>query len=179
MGFKALLSIFFVFLFLASSWALDKKALKNAEVQELSEEAPDFVLADKDGLSVSLKGLKGRVVLLHVWATWCKPCKEEFPLFDKLYREFNGKGLVLLPVAIDPKISQAEIDSFARSLGGSFPVYLANRGSITDRYWTWGVPVTYFIDKKGRMAGRATGPRDWGSKEIEEIIKALMEEKAE
>ncbi len=176
MGFKDLISVFLVFLFFTPSWALDKKALKEAGVQELSEEAPDFTLVDKEGQGISLKGLKGRAVLIHVWATWCKPCKEEFPLLDRLYKEFNDKGLVLVPVAIDPKISQGEIDSFARSLGGSFPVYLANRGSITDKYWTWGVPVTYFIDKNGRIAGRAIGPRDWGSKEIKEIIMALIEE---
>ncbi len=174
---RILLSVLIILLSFTPSWALDKKALEAAGIQELDQDAPDFTLVDKEGRSISLKGLKGNVVLLHVWATWCKPCKDEFPLFEKLYQEFKGSGLVFLPIAIDARSTQEELDSFARGLGASFPVYLANKGRITDRYWTWGVPVTYLINKKGAIAGRAIGPRDWGSEGMKKIIKALLEEK--
>ncbi|MBI5344051.1 MAG: TlpA family protein disulfide reductase, partial [Deltaproteobacteria bacterium] len=112
----------------------------------------------------------------HIWATWCKPCKEEFPLFNALYQRFRDKEAVLLPVAIDEGMDRDALASFAKGLGAAFPVYLAKEGGITDRYWRWGVPVTYVIDKKGSIAGRALGPRDWASKETAELIEALIKE---
>lgn len=164
-------------LFAGSSYSLDKAHLKAIGIQELKEEAPDFSIKDPDGKVMSLKDFRGKVVILHFWATWCKPCKEEFPLFEKMYQRFRDKDVVFLPIAIDQKASMAEIDAFAKKLGANFSVYLAREGNITDKYWTWGVPVTYFIDKKGWIAGRAVGPRDWASDSINNLINALLQEK--
>lgn len=156
---------------------MDKKKLDAAGFQELNQEAPDFTLTDAAGRKISLKDCRGKVVVLHVWATWCKPCREEFPLFEKMYQHFSNKAFVFLPVAIDPGAVYKEVSLYARNLGATFPVYLAKEGSLSDRYWTWGVPVTYFIDKRGWIAGRAIGPRDWGSDRIKELITALLDER--
>jgi peroxiredoxin len=156
--------------------AIDKKLLDAAGVQELNEDAPDFTLTGASGAITELKGLKGKVVILHIWATWCKPCKKEFPLFEKLYQSMKGRGAVFLPVSIDVRATQEDINGFAREHDTSFPVYLARNGSISDRYWTWGVPVTYFIDKKGHLAGRALGPREWASESVTALINALEKE---
>lgn len=168
-----------VFILLSASfcYGIDKKLFIAAGIQELKQEAPDFTVVEHDGKKVRLQDYKGKVVIIHIWATWCKPCKEEFPLFEKMYQRFKDKNVVFLPIAIDAKATQTEIDVFAKGLGASFPVYLAISGSVTDKYWTWGVPVTYFIDKKGWIAGRAVGPRDWASDSINNLINALLEEK--
>lgn len=158
------------------SWGLDKRLLDRAGVQELTEEAPEFDLAAGSGKGISLKELKGSVVLLHIWATWCTPCKEEFPLFTKVYERFKDRPLVLLPVAIDRRTTHDALVSQAKKFGAVFPVYLASDGAITDRYWTWGIPVTYFIDKKGRVRARAIGPRDWSSDNVAALLNALIDE---
>lgn len=160
----------------SASYGIDKKRLDDAGVQELRQEAPDFMLTDAAGKKISLKDFRGRVVVLHIWATWCKPCRSEFPLFEKMYQHFRNKGLVFLPVAIDANAVGADVNIYARSIGGTFSVYLAKEGAISDRYWTWGIPVTYFIDKKGWITGRAIGPKDWGSNNIDSLINALLEE---
>lgn len=159
------------------SYGIDSKKLDAAGVQELRQEAPDFMLVTHEGRKINLKDFKGKVVILHIWATWCKPCRSEFPLFEKMYEGFKGRDVVFLPVSIDPKADRKEINSVSRGFGATFDVYLAREGNITDRYWTWGIPVTYFIDKRGWIAGRAIGPRDWGSDRIRELITALLDER--
>jgi peroxiredoxin len=160
----------------SQSFGIDKKYLNGIGIQELKEEAPDFYLVDSNGKRISLKDFKGKVVILHLWATWCKPCETEFPEFEKMYQGLN-QDAVFLPIAIDTNAVQKDIDEFAKKHGASFPVYLAREGNVTNRYWTWGVPVTYFIDKNGLIAGRVIGPRRWGDKSIIELINSLLKEK--
>lgn len=157
------------------SWGLDAKYLKALMLQELKQEAPDFTVVGADGQRMSLKDLRGRVVILHIWATWCKPCREEFPLFEKMHQNLKGKDVVFLPVAIDTKATREEVAAHAKGMGAGFPVYLARAGNITDRYWAWGTPVTYFIDKRGWIAARAIGPRDWGAESVKELVRSLLE----
>lgn len=160
------------------AFGADRALLKSIGLQELSgnRDAPDFTISTPDGRKISLKESKGKVVILHFWATWCKPCKEEFPLFEKMHQRFQDKDVVFLPIAIDAKATQTEIDAVAKGFGASFPVFLARSGNVTDKYWTWGTPVTYFIDKRGWIIGRAIGPRDWVSPEMVTLIEGLLKE---
>lgn len=173
----SIITLVFILLSASFCYGIDKKFLVAAGIQELKQEAPDFTVVERDGKKVRLQDYKGTVVIIHIWATWCKPCHEEFPLFEKMYRRFMEKNIAFLPIAIDIKATQDEINTFAKEHVTTFPVYLARIGNITDKYWTWGVPVTYFIDKKGWIAGRAVGPRDWASDSINNLINALLEEK--
>lgn len=152
----------------------DKRLLAEAGLQELSEDAPDFTLRGVSGETVSLKGQRGRVVIIHVWATWCKPCKDEFPLLERLYNDFKEKGVVFFPVAIDAGADIKEVALFAKGLGATFEVYGAYKSDISDRYWSWGVPATYFVDKKGRIIARALGSKDWGSVAVRRVVDALL-----
>lgn len=159
-----------------SSYSLDKTHLKTLGIQEIRQEAPDFIIKGSDGNMMSLKDFRGKVIILHFWATWCKPCKEELPAFEKLYQGLKGKDAAFLPISVYAKANKDEVDAFAIGLGASFPVFLARDGNVTDKYWTWGVPVTYLIDKKGWIIGRATGPRDWTSSDVKDFIDSLLKD---
>ncbi len=171
--FPGLLSIF---LFATCSYGVDRAQLKAAGIREMSQSAPDFTLKGPGVKTVNLRGLRGNVVMLHFWATWCKPCKDEFPLLEKVYEGFKGRGFALLAIAIDPDETREGINSFAKGLGGDFPLYLASEGDVPDKYWAWGIPSTYLIDKEGNIIGNAIGPRDWGSAEVISLIEALLRE---
>ncbi|MBI5233796.1 MAG: TlpA family protein disulfide reductase [Deltaproteobacteria bacterium] len=160
-----------------ASYAVDKKTIEGLGLQALDEKAPAFDLVGEDGHRVSLDGLKGKVIILHFWATWCKPCKEEFPGFEKLYQRLREKDAVLIPIAIDKKGTKEEISAFARTLGATFPVYLAQKGDVNERYWTWGVPATYFINRNGIVKARAIGPRDWGNAGVSALVDAMIQDK--
>ena len=159
-----------------NSYSYSKKDFKAFGIQELKEEAPNFTIADPNGKRMSMKDYRGKAVILHFWATWCNPCKDEFPLFEKLYQNFKDREIVFLPISIDLKAGREEVEKFAKGHGLSCQVYLAREGDVTNRYWTWGVPVTYFINKKGWIIGRALGPRDWASDKSNEIINSLIED---
>jgi len=159
-----------------NSYSYSKKDFKAFGIQELKEEAPNFTIADPNGKRMSMKDYRGKAVILHFWATWCNPCKDEFPLFEKLYQNFKDREIVFLPISIDLKADRKEVEKFAKGHGLSCQVYLAREGDVTNRYWTWGVPVTYFINKKGWIIGRALGPRDWASDKSNEIINSLIED---
>ena len=159
-----------------NSYSYSKKDFKAFGIQELKEEAPNFTIVDPNGKRISMNDYRGKVVILHFWATWCKPCKDEFPLFEKLFQNFKGRERVFLPISRDLKADRKEVEKVAKDFGLSFQVYLAREGDVTNRYWTWGTPVTYFIDKKGWIIGRALGPRDWASDKCNEIINSLIED---
>jgi len=161
----------------APSYGVDRKYLDGAALQELNEDAPDFTIKGEGSRMIGLKDLRGKVIILHFWATWCKPCRIEFPAFERLYDDFKDKDFVFLAVSIDEKVSREELNEFAKTLGAGFPVYLAREGDVTDRYWSLGVPLTYFIDKKGRIAGRKIGPGNWDEGGAGELIKALLKER--
>jgi peroxiredoxin len=133
----------------------------------LSEAAPEFRLDDRR----TLTDLRGRWVVLHFWATWCKPCATELPAFEALHRRWRGRGVEFLAISIDDQAGAEAISRFAADRGVTMPVLIGRDLEVTDRYWGWGVPVTYFVDPQGRLAGRALGIRDWGR--ADPVLEAL------
>ncbi len=171
-----ILSIFIFGLSAAHANAVDRPLLKSAGFTELNEAAPEFTVVDAHGLERSLKGLRGKTVVLHLWATWCKECIKEFPGFDALYRTYKNRKVEFVFVSVDLNSSQQDIDAFAVRHGASFPVYLASKGRISEAYWTWGVPETNLIDDTGRIIGRAIGPRDWEGQSMRRLLDSMLEE---
>src|SRR3990167_6726643 len=144
-----------ILFFTVISDAFDEGSFKTLGIQRLNQEAPYFTVVDSNGKKIGINEYRGKVVILHFWATWCKPCKKEFPLFEKLYQGFKEKDVVFLFVSIDASANKDDIDAFARGLGVTFPVFPAKDGNVPNKYWTLGVPVTYFIDRKGLIVGMA------------------------
>lgn len=154
--------------------ALDDGLLDAQHMQRLAEPAPDFVLHGTSGARLQLAALHGHPVIVHFWATWCTSCRSELPVIQALARRLADTDVTVLLVAIDSDSSAAEITRYAADLGLGLPVYRAADGEISERYWSWGVPVTYLIDRDGAIAGRALGPRDWTSATMLTLIDRFL-----
>lgn len=163
-------SLAFLWLVTLPALGLDADALESRHMQQLEETAPDFLLRDGSGRTFHLTDLRGHAVILHFWATWCKPCRKELPTLQAMASRLAGSNAVVIAVAIDAKSDAASVRRYAVDLGVTIPVYLASEGTISDRYWSWGVPVTYLIDPEGRLIARSLGPRDWASASMRALI---------
>ncbi len=137
--------------------------------------APDFTLEDLSGKRIRLKSLRGKVVFLNFWATWCIPCRQEMPTMEKLHRELKGKGLEV--IAINIKETKKEIQEFLDELGLTFTVLLDKDGKVSEEYGAWSIPLSYFINRKGEFVGKVNGYRDWHSKEANGFFQELLREK--
>ena len=112
--------------------------------------APDFALSDLSGRPVQLSTLKGQVVLVNFWATWCIPCRAEMPAIQQAYNARKGQGFTVLAVNLsEPK---PDVQSYVTSLGLSFPVLLDARDAISNLYRVRGYPTSFFIDRSGTVA---------------------------
>ncbi|MBI4573554.1 MAG: TlpA family protein disulfide reductase [candidate division NC10 bacterium] len=139
------------------------------------EKPPEFSGRTPEGQTVSLARLRGRVVLLNFWATWCLPCKEEMPMFQKLLRDFAPQGLTVMGVNV--REGTSEIREYARELSLTFPLVLDANGKIQVLYGVIGLPTTFLIGRDGMAVARAIGPRDWGGPQARALIQALLEER--
>ncbi len=125
---------------------------------------------------VSLADLRGRVVLLTFWASWCQECRPEMPAFEQLHRDFTARGLTVLGVNV--REGTRTIQRYARELGLTFPLVLDSKGEIRASYGVIGLPTTFLIGRDGRTVGLAVGPREWDSGPARAIIQALLTESA-
>ncbi len=143
-------------------------------MQRLDEAAPDFTLRNASGKDLHLADLRGHPVILHFWAMWCEPCRDELPALEAVARGRADTGVELVAVAIDDAVDVARIRQYAQDLGLTIAVYLAREGNISERYWSWGIPVTYLIDPAGLLVARALGPRDWDSASMHTLITQFV-----
>jgi peroxiredoxin len=135
-------------------------------------QAPDFTLQDLSGKRVRLQDLRGKVVFLNFWATWCPPCRLEMPTMEKLHLEFKEQGLEV--VAVNIRESEDTVRQFVDQLGLSFTVLLDRRGSVSDEYGAWSIPITYIIDRRGDFVGKAAGYREWDSREAQAFFRTRL-----
>ena len=136
--------------------------------------APDFSFPDLDGKNVSLSDFRGKIVLLNIWATWCRPCVEEMPSIERLYNKFKKDDLVVLAVSIDIK-GKKVVDPFMKIHKLSFKALLDTKGSIQNLYRTTGVPESFIIDKNGIILQKIIGSYDWSSSKIFQYFKNQLE----
>ncbi len=142
----------------------------------LGEDARDFTYPDLKGRPVTLSSFFGdKVVFINIWATWCTECRKELPTVQKMYEKFKGDDLEVLAVSIDAAGVKA-IVPFMEDLGLKFPALQDTSGSIQLLYGTTGVPETFIIDKKGKVAYVEIGAGDWTEHEKQALIKGLMDE---
>lgn len=136
--------------------------------------AHDFSLNDFDGKKVTLSQFRGRVVILNFWSIFCGPCLKEMPHLNKIYLEFKDEGLVVLAVAEDP--AEKPVRSFIEEKKLAFPILMDKDRKVYFKYSLFGIPVTFLIDRKGRIAEKIIGEREWDSPQMREKILKLLKE---
>jgi len=140
---------------------------------EVGMRAPDFTLRNLNGNLEGLSKFKDKVVILNFWATWCAPCLEEMPAFEKLYRRYRSQGLTVIAVSLD-KGDTSKVEKFVDEHSLTFPVLLDLDGIAERVYPSFTIPFTYVIDKKGRIAARVDGAKNWSSNETFAALDILI-----
>lgn len=135
---------------------------------------PEFSVRTNQDKTVSLAGLRGRVVLLNFWASWCPDCRPEMAMFEQLHRDFAAQGLVVL--GINVREGTQAIQRYAQELGLTFPLVLDPQGEVYASYGVIGIPTTFLIGRDGRAVALAVGPREWAGTEARSLIKTLLAE---
>jgi len=133
----------------------------------------DFTLPDLQGRLVQLAALRGKVVFVNVWATWCPPCVEEMPTIQQLYERLHGQGLEILAVSLDNLGAQIVVP-FMQSRRLSFPTLLDTKNLVQRLYRTTGVPESFVVDKRGILVEKVVGPRDWVHPQIIAQFERLL-----
>lgn len=154
-------------------------AASAADVQPaVGHRAPDFTLRDPQGKSVQLSRVVGeRAVFLNFWATWCPPCREEMPTMERVYRDYQARGLEILAVSIDAGTEAAvasRVRTFLAELSLTFPAVLDSQGDVVRAYRLRGLPTSFLIDRQGVIRSVEIGYRDWASPESRQKLEALL-----
>src|SRR5438309_5102541 len=134
--------------------------------------APEIVLKDLQGRDVKLSNLRGKVVLVNFWATWCKPCKEEMPAMQASYDKLRDKGFVVL--AVNELEDTARVAEHIRTHGHTFEVVMDHNNQVANMYGVVGLPASFLIDPQGIVRERIAGSLLTESR-IEEMVKKYGE----
>ena len=140
-----------------------------------SGSAPDFSLKSFDGQEITLSQLKGKVVLLDFWATWCGPCKESIPHLIQLYKNYRESGFELVGMNVDKGDGEA-VRRFVTSMDIPYPVVVAPE-DVVRSYRVTGIPVTFLIDKKGKIREKVVGFSRSIAKQLDTKVADLTSEK--
>ena len=144
-----------------------------AAVPGLGRKPPDFSLQDLQGRPVELGRFHGKAIFINFWATWCVPCRAEMPAMEKLYQDFKDRDFVMLAISGDLG-GKEDVKPFLEEFKFTFPILLDPDLKIHDLYGVRGIPTTFLIDKKGTVAQKMLGARDWNQKEARDLINKLV-----
>jgi peroxiredoxin len=142
------------------------------------EEVWDFELPDLEGMPVKLSDFKGNVVVLNFFGSWCEPCGKEMPSLEKAFQRNKEHGLVVLGIAADPEGAKT-VTPFLKQHNVTFPVLLDPKNEVFSRYFVRAIPVTYLLDRKGKIATMYRGEADWSSSEAQVLLDHLLKEPIE
>ncbi len=144
-------------------------------VARRGQPAPAFKLFAFNGQPLSNEGLKGSVVIIDFWATWCSPCRESLPFFNELHRKYGKQGLQIVGLSVDEG-GERQVRAFAAEKGLSYTVAMAPR-KLQDDFGVRAVPVLYIIDRQGIVREQVMGFSDQAGKVVETLVKKLLTEK--
>ena len=166
-----------VFVFVVSLLVLGSLARVNAQEKEtlvkVGDDVPEFVVEMFDGQKINIKDLKGKIVLINFWATWCPPCQEELKRVQKeIIDRFKGKDFVFL--AISREESKEQVKKFQERNGYTFPMGLDPERKIYSKFATATIPRNFIIDKKGKIVEIEVGyTKEAFAKMIEKLERLL------
>ncbi len=142
--------------------------LPNGGRPQEGDPAPDFTLTLLDGTKISLRDLRGQVVVLNFWASWCDPCRKEAPDLQKAWEMYKDKGVVFMGVS--HKDAEDASRAFVQEFGLTYLNGIDPRGRISRAYGLTGVPETFVIDAEGRVAQFY-----WGEVQVDDLVQRLAE----
>jgi peroxiredoxin len=140
----------------------------------VGQPVPAYEARVLDGESVSLADLRGQVVVLNIWATWCPPCREEMPGLQALQERYADQGLHVIGVSIDGQNAVGAVRSFLESNGITFTILHDADERVTRAFRTMGVPETFLIDREGRLVQRWIGKIDAESETIQSAVRNAL-----
>jgi thiol-disulfide isomerase/thioredoxin len=136
--------------------------------------APGFQLHSAASTDLSLSDLKGQVVLINFWASWCGPCRQEMPILEQLYKKYKAAGFTLLGVNVEPKSGDAE--GFLKSTPVSFPILFDPDSKVSRLYEVSGMPSTVILDRSGKVRYIHHGYKPGEESEYLDQIRTLVRE---
>ncbi len=175
--FKTFWSVFVLFLVFGGVVACDRGDNFQPQTQAQTtaapqKAAPDFTLIDIQGKKVTLSDLRGQVVLVNFWATWCPPCRQEMPSMEELYQQLKPHGVELLAINIEengPKV----VAEFLASRSHSFPILFDPQAQVQRLYRVSRFPETFIVDRNGNIVEHVVGAIDWMQPSVVNYIRSL------
>ena len=159
---KILLALIFLFFLTPAIYA-----------ESIKGPAPDFTLKSRNGENIKLSELRGEVVMLNFWASWCAPCRKEMPLLEVIYKKYSDLGFTLLAVNVEEDSSKA--NNLLRDIPVTFPVLYDNTNKVTKLYKVVAMPSTVIIDRDGNLRylhrGYLPGYEEEYKKQVSELIR--------
>ena len=149
-------------------------AVSAPESPRVGFRAPAFTLPDVHGNDIHLPDLRGKVVLINFWATWCGPCTVEMPSMEQLYREFHNEGFELLAVSSDLQ-GQLVTIPFKEQFGLTFPILHDLHQEVNAAYQIRSIPASVLVGRDGVITYRVPGARDWYSEKARTMIRQLLD----
>jgi peroxiredoxin len=135
--------------------------------------APDFTLKSRTGENIKLSELRGQVVMVNFWASWCGPCRQEMPILDQLYQRYQPMGFTLLGINVEE--DSAAADKILKEIPVTFPVLYDTKHKVSERYQVRAMPSTYLIDRDGKLRylhkGYKSGTEEAYQQQLRELIR--------
>jgi thiol-disulfide isomerase/thioredoxin len=132
----------------------------------------DFTLPLLDGTRITLSQLKGKVVFLNFWATWCGPCVSEMPSMEAVYQKLKNRGFEILAVNLGD--SGREVSAFMKKYNLNFPAVLDEKDTVSNYYNIQAIPTTYIIDKRGLIIARLVGSINWNTPKVISALETAL-----
>ena len=145
-----------------------------AALPAMGAAAPDFAAKSDSGRNVRLSELRGQVVLINFWASWCSPCRQELPLLNKIYTQYRNAGFMLLAVNVDD--NRKDADAMLKRLNLRFPTLFDGSKKVAKLYGVDTMPATLVIDRDGRVRYVHRGYYDGYERKYEQQVRELLKE---
>jgi peroxiredoxin len=169
---KLLFLLLFVSLPLPA-FAGGERPQESPQVVRVGSIAPDFTLENMQGEKVSLAQLRGKVVIVNFWATWCPPCRAEMPSMEVLHQTFKDDDFVMLAINVE-KNGRETVTGFLRESPYSFPILLDDRSKAQNLYGVFQYPVSFIVDRSGMVVKKVTGAVHWMSGDVYNLLHFML-----
>ena len=159
----------FLLILLMSMWIVAP-----ANAASIQGKAPNFTLKSNTGKNVKLSELRGQVILLNFWASWCGPCRQEMPLLEKLHKRYSALGFTVLGVNVEEDPRKAK--TLLKDISVSFPILFDTSNKVSKEYNVSAMPSTVMIDRDGNMRYLHKGYKPGDEAQYKKWVKQLIRE---